>query len=177
MQNTKAIVTNNRSWGFFAAIKTNLGATDRQAGEAYALAGAMIVATFGASREAVVKLLDSTTGRHIADLIDDLGAAETRLASRLSGWGRQIRRELAEIQEELDGPPPSAEELLKRLSPKRHEEVRAAYYKAAEGLIALRQALSGADADVGGGTELKSLVGLAAAADRMLKQTGLGGLV
>lgn len=169
----KAIVTNNRTWGFFGTIKNNMGISDHQAGEAYALAGHLIVTTFEVSRETAVAYLDSTSGRHLADQIDDLAHVEARLVSTLQKWRRAIIRDLGEAEDTV-ACPPTLRDLLKTMPAARHSQIRDAYYKAAEGLQALRRALQQADTEAGGSTELLTEFNLAARADDMLGRSKLG---
>ncbi len=172
-----SFLTNNPTWGFYGTIKTNLRLTDFQAAESYAIAGKMIAEAYNAPEAAVVKLLDSSTGRHIADQIDDRGLTEVRVEKLLKDWRGQLTRELRDILEELAGPKPGLSALLKQIPAARHGEIRDAYYKAAEGLQALRRALQQADAEAGGSTEFLAEFYLAARADDMLGRSKLGTLV
>lgn len=64
--------------------------------------------------------------------------------------------------------------LLSQLTPARHAEVRAAYYKAAEGLAALKESLEAADADLGIETELLTEHYRFAKIEELLSRSDLG---
>lgn len=170
------LTTTNRTWGFFGTIQRNLGLSDTRAAEAYATAAALLRNTFRVSPETAIAYLDSVSGRHLADQIDDLAHAATRLESTLKKWRRAITRELGAIEDEAAVQPAPLAALLRSASPERHSEIRTAYYQASEGLRALREALQRADKEQGGSTAYGIEGRIAAKAAAILDASELGRL-
>ena len=97
------ITTNNQAWGFFGTTIENEGASEAEAAADFDQAACELVSLYGLTDEQARDVLDSRTGRHLADDRRP-GELAADLVHRVAQqWPRMFPRTIRELAREQAG--------------------------------------------------------------------------
>lgn len=153
MKNT--YITNNFNFGFYGTLKLGLPISDIEAEKFFTLAGKIIAEAHDATADEIVILLDSRTGRYIADEIADEVAdtglpAEDCIEKIVKNWRSKIVAQLKANANEMAAQHLALAALLTHTPATRQPEIHRAYRKAVESIQELLHVLHNAEVEACG---------------------------